>query len=86
MRTIIIIQTLIIIAGAYYIYTLSQAPVIAPEPEPVVIEEVVTPVPEPVVETEPEPDMSSVSADLTGHSDVGMEFPTMDEDVQLEVR
>ncbi len=38
MRTIIIIQTLIIIAGAYYIYTLAQTPPVTSPLEGAILE------------------------------------------------
>jgi hypothetical protein len=86
MKLIIIIQTLIIIAGAYYVYLLSNP------------KEIVEPVSEtsmPVVEpgtprqdytppTEnPPADPTTLNSEVTGHSDVGMEFPIPDEEIQV---
>jgi hypothetical protein len=88
MRTIVIVQTLIIIAGAYYIYTLSQAPAPEPEVETIQTDPVVPVTPPPVVEAAPVvvPATTTVSTDPSGHSDVGMEFPIIDEGIDLQSR
>ncbi|MBY0538305.1 hypothetical protein K2P47_02815 [Patescibacteria group bacterium] len=87
MKLIIIIQTLIIIAGAYYVYLLSN-------PKEVIVE----PVPEasvPVIESDsvregytpptvnPPADPATLNSEVTGHSDVGMEYPIPDEEIQV---
>lgn len=88
MKLIIIIQTLIIIAGAYYVYLLSNATEVIVEPVP----EVSMPVVEkgeprdgytPPTENPPT-DPATLNSEVTGHSDVGMEFPTPDEDLQSQ--
>jgi hypothetical protein len=85
MKLILIVQTLIIILGGYYIYTLSKDSVVEEE---VVIEEVL-----PVVETRAvatttateveTTSMPVVSEDLDGPHDQGMEWPTLEEDIQV---
>jgi hypothetical protein len=87
MKLIIIIQTLIIVAGAYYVYLLTH-------PKEVTIESVPTTT-APVVEegavrenytppTEnPPADPATLDSEVMGHSDVGMEFPVPDEDIQV---
>jgi hypothetical protein len=92
MRTILIIQSLIILAGAYYIYTLAHS--------------TPTPVDEPAAELLPQTDVSPASVDredetkettddetapaigttITGPNDAGMEFPIPDDEMMLEVR
>ncbi len=89
MRIIIIIQTLIILAGAYYLYQQSKQTVETPmrptleaTSTPVLLDGYLPP-------TENPPPLDSVAttskaSDITGHSDVGMEYPIIDE--ALEVR
>jgi hypothetical protein len=88
MRTIIIIQTIIILAGAYYVYQLSQpkempaSPTLEATTTPAFLEGYTPP-------TENPPPFENVAtttqeSDITGHSDVGMEYPIMDG--ELEVR
>lgn len=89
MRIIIIIQALVILIGAYYIFAQSQENVDSPEmltvPAMVVPTDRAgyTPPTEdpPVDETKSE---NNATSGITGHSDVGMEYPIMDE--TLEVR
>ncbi len=83
MKIIIIIQTLIIIAGGYYVYLLTN------EKSEVIVE---TPVENKEVETAAkregyEPPTENppsniaeevVETEITGHNDVGMEYPIMD--------
>lgn len=87
MRTIIIIQTLIILAGAYYFYLQSQATPVPVEPTleatttPAFLEGYTAP-------TENPPAFENVAttsaeSDITGHSDVGMEYPIMDEGIEV---
>ena len=88
MKLIIIIQTLIIIAGGYYVYLLShpKETVVAPAPATTM------PVVEPGTPREgyvpptanPPADPTTLDSEVTGHSDVGMEFPTPDEDMQAQ--
>lgn len=88
MRIIIIIQTLIILAGAYYLYQQSQP---AEMPTTPTLEATTTPALlegyTPPTENPPPFDnvaTTTVESDITGHSDVGMEYPIMDG--ELEVR
>ena len=86
MKIIIIIQTLIIIAGGYYVYLLNnpktevvvELPVktIPPAPAPGAIREGYTP-----PTSNPPIDPTKASSSVTGHSDVGMEFPTPDNEI-----
>lgn len=86
MRTIIIIQSLIILLGAYYVYTLRASTLVTPEPElvpvaemkvaPAVIEGYIPP-----TENPPRDETETDATTVTGSSDVGMEFPIMDEGV-----
>jgi hypothetical protein len=86
MKLIIIIQSLIIIAGAYYVYSLGQ-----PVEEVVVPAPVDVPVVDPGVPREgyapptenPPADPATLNSEVTGHSDVGMEFPIPDEEIQV---
>lgn len=90
MRTILIIQSLIIIAGAYYIYTLSHSR-----------EEATTTVSEPVIIESTEVESADQADDASNEevetddqasenmplgNDIGMEFPTPDSEADLEVR
>ncbi|MES2748950.1 MAG: hypothetical protein V4668_00095 [Patescibacteria group bacterium] len=86
MKLIIIIQSLIIVALGYYVYLISN-----PKTE-VVVEPPVTPIPTAPAEGEPREgytpptsnppvDPLTASSSVTGHSDVGMEFPTPDEEM-----
>jgi len=89
MRTIIIIQAIIIVLGAYYLFMQSQKN--AAVPDVVTPAEVVVPT---VREgytppTENPPTTSTIDATtsqsgITGHSDVGMEYPIMDEGIELQ--
>ncbi len=89
MKTIIIIQTLIIIAGGYYVYLLNN-----PKTEVVVEPSVNTmpaaPAPGTVREgytpptSNPPIDPVTASSSVTGHSDVGMEYPTLDTEAQSQ--
>lgn len=87
MKLIIIIQTLIIIAGGYYVYLLSHpkkviedsAPtIVAPTVKPGTPREGYTP-----PTANPPIDPSTSDSAVTGHSDVGMEFPTPDDAPQV---
>jgi hypothetical protein len=86
MKLIIIIQSLIIIAGAYYVYTLSHttevivesAPTIKMNIEPGMVREGYTPPTE-----NPPVDPVKADSEVTGHSDVGMEFPIPDENIEV---
>ena len=82
MRLILIIQTIIIVAGAYYIYTLRQSDeIVTPSTAST------TPLPPPVpVRAEPAPveatSSTEVQTDISGPNDAGMEWPTLDEEPQ----
>ncbi len=86
MKLIIIIQTLIIIAGGYYVYLLTHSTEVIVEPVPTVkiniepgtVREGYTPPTE-----NPPADEAVQSSEVTGHSDVGMEFPVPDNDAQV---
>jgi len=88
MKLIIIIQTLIIIAGAYYVYLLSNKDEVIVEP----VAETSMPVVEPGTPREgytpptenPPADPNELNSEVTGHSDVGMEFPIPDEELQSQ--
>ncbi len=87
MKIIIIIQTLIIIAGGYYVYLLNnpktevvvQPPATTtPEaPAPGAVREGYTP-----PTSNPPVDSVTASSSVTGPSDVGMEYPTPDTEMQ----
>ncbi len=85
MRYILIIQSLLLIGAAYYIYTLRQSSVpIAPVPTqslPLPTYSTTTVIEPPAVATT---STSSVEVDIAGPNDAGMEFPTFDG--ELEVR
>lgn len=88
MRTIIIIQAIIIILGAYYFYMQTQEkvaePVTATE-QPVVVptvRESYTPPTENPPSTS-EIDASTSASGVTGYSDVGMEYPIIDEGMEV---
>lgn len=87
MKLIIIIQTLIIIVGGYYIYLLSNPK-----------EEIIVPVPEPSVPVgvsgtvregyipptgNPPADPVIVDSEVTGQSGIEMEYPIPDEEIQV---
>lgn len=85
MRAIILIQAIIIVVGAYYIYTLSHATQVTESPVPVV-EMVPTtttptvirtgytaPTTQPPVDT---PTTNPTPSTVTGPNDAGMEYPT----------
>ena len=81
MKVIILIQSIIILLGAYYIYTLSKAEVVI---ETTPVEQIVVPKPiragyvEPT--EQPPRDVSELDASSTikGPNDSGMEYPIMD--------
>jgi len=85
MRIVLIIQSLIIFAGAYYIYTLTR-PAVAPalseteEVSTVLIETKVESEVELPVEDEQELNVESATI-IEEHNDLGMEFPVPDEEV-----
>lgn len=83
MRIIILIQTIIIIVGAYYVYTLSKG---AAEQEgadsAISIEVVETPAPTSPQEVEAEVSASTTAdVPVSGGNDAGMEYPTLDTEV-----
>ncbi len=89
MKIIIIIQTLIIIAGGYYVYLINnpktevvvepQVNTMPPAPAPGAVRENYTP-----PTSNPPVDPVEASSSVTGHSDVGMEFPTPDNEIQSQ--
>lgn len=91
MRIIIIVQSIIILLGGYYLYTQSQLKTV----EPVTVPTLVPAAPadehpgyEPPTENPPgyEAEVSATTTSpVTGPSDAGMEYPTMDT-VPPEVR
>ena len=87
MKLIILIQTLIIIAGGYYVYLLSQPKEVMVETAPTVTVPVVPPGTAREGYTPPKNnppiDPQTSGSAVTGHSDVGMEFPTPDDAPQV---
>lgn len=89
MRKIIILQSLLILAGAYYIYTLQQSSNSVTKPEQTQDQSA-----DDVVETTEadEVAVATTTADvattsgISGPSDVGMEFPIPDNEADLQVR
>lgn len=83
MRIILIIQAIIIVCGAYYIYQLRQgetAPANQPAPSPVEREpEVVSP----PVDIEATTTAEETSQVIGGPNDAGMEWPIPDEELEL---
>ncbi len=88
MKLIILIQTLIIIVGAYYVYLLSHSTEVIVEPVPPVSAPIVSPgtVREGYTPptANPPADPNELNSEVTGHSDVGMEFPTPDAELQVQ--
>lgn len=86
MRIIIIIQSLIILVGAYYIFTLSQAdpvtsnPVLVTPPQATPNNYVPPSSNPPVVESVP----VTASSSISGPSDAGMEYPILDSEVHAQ--
>lgn len=86
MRKIIVLQSLLILAGAYYIYTLQQSAA-SPATEIEVIEvsnqsnetAPAAATTDDTVEATTTTEVQSTS-DITGPSDVGMEFPIPDDE------
>ena len=85
MKLIIIIQTLIIIAGGYYVYLLTHPTKVIVEPTPTIKMNI-----EPGVSregytapTENPPSAVKSDSTVTGHSDTGMEYPIPDEGMQV---
>jgi hypothetical protein len=85
MKIIIIIQSLIILAGAYYIYTLS-APIVIDEPSPtitpalIIREGYTPPTANPPAVTE---STTTIETGVSGPSDAGMEYPILDSEVEV---
>jgi hypothetical protein len=82
MKIILIIQSLIIVAGAYYLFTLNHE--VVTEVQPVVVETL----PETPAATTTDEAVTTretdVSSDIAGPNDAGMEWPTIEG--ELEVR
>jgi hypothetical protein len=93
MRAVLVIQSLIILGGAYYVYTLTRPPAVTPASTPSVVVPEVPPAVEradetPTATTTPDEVLVSSSSAVIiteGDNDLGMEFPIPDEGV-LEVR
>ena len=89
MKIIIIVQTLIIVAGGYYVYLLNN-----PKTEVVIEAPVITMPTPPATGTDragytsptsnPPVNPITASSSVTGHSDVGMEYPTPDNEIQSQ--
>lgn len=94
MRTLLVLQSLIIIAGAYYVYTLAHTEDERPSTisEPVVsIESVAAPDTDrgSQVETQPIDDLprdNQPPENMPLGNDIGMEFPIPDNEADLQVR
>lgn len=89
MRKIIIVQAIIILVGAFYIYTLHTSDGVEDTTTVRVVpaaEQSTSPVPAPVAPTTNESDAleSTSEATITGPSDVGMEFPIPDDESMLQ--
>jgi hypothetical protein len=86
MRTILIVQFLIIIAGAYYLYTLSATQTADVPEEAVIVEVLPAPTTTPAANTvaTTTTDTPAVRVDHNGPDDVGMEWPTLEGSGQLE--
>lgn len=88
MRLILIIQSLIILAGAYYVYTLTRTPEEPTGQESTSNISIEVKREDEVTETSAEEVSNSTNdEDVTveGHNDLGMEFP-MPDDGELETR
>ena len=89
MRIIIIIQSLVTLLGAYYIYTLSYTVTVSETPPVMQVErrvpttaaEYVPPATNPPAESA---DTASSSAGASGPNDTGMEYPIMDDSIQAQ--
>lgn len=94
MRTLLVIQSLIIIAGAYYVYTLAHTndEMTTTISEPVVtIESSVAPTTDRSGEadtqpTEDLPNDNQPPENMPLGNDIGMEFPIPDNEADLQVR
>lgn len=86
MRIIIVIQSIIIIVGAYYVYTLSKG-IETPEDTDtdseisIEVVETITPPSEEDVTTSETLASSSAELPVLGGNDAGMEYPTIDGEV-----
>jgi hypothetical protein len=83
MKIILVIQSLIILAGAYYIYTLSHE---TAEPEVVVNEVIPAPTSTPatieVEETATVETKANTPVPIAGPNDAGMEWPVFEDDLE----
>ena len=88
MRIIIIVQSLIILVGAYYIYTLSQAVPVETTPLPIRVES--SPINEregyvPPTENPPGVDTAmTATSSVSGPNDAGMEYPILDTEIHVQ--
>lgn len=92
MRIVLIIQSLIILLGAYYVYTLTRTPVESVNDENPSNIEINVRQEEGMVNVEEE-DEGGVTSETSGEviisdgpNDMGMEFPTPDDEDELQVR
>jgi hypothetical protein len=86
MKIILVIQSLIILAGAYYIYTLQAT---TPDASTIPVIEEVVPVATTTIETKEEVSVEPAvvpqnRAPIAAPNDAGMEWPTLEEDVQAQ--
>ncbi len=81
MRIILIIQSLIILAGAYYVYTLTRAPEEPTGQESTSNINIEVKREDETEQTNTEEASSNTNDDVTveGHNDLGMEFPMPDD-------
>ena len=89
MRKIVIIQAIIILVGAFYIYTLHTSEVVEDTTTIRVVpaaEQPALPAPAPAAASSNESVRSESAAEttITGPSDVGMEFPIPDDESLLQ--
>jgi len=90
MRIILIIQTLIILAGAYYIFTLSQTSKLEGSPNlittPIIKDKIVPENETPEINGTIKDDLptsSSTGVKNNSANDYGMEYPIVDKDPQV---
>lgn len=86
MKLIILIQTLIIIAGGYYVYLLTHEKEVPVAAEPTIEMNIESDLPKdgyvPPTENPPAETIVDETGPI-GHSDMGMEFPIPDDDLQV---
>ncbi len=82
MKIILIIQAIIIVLGAYYIYTLRQSPNESVVVEPVVTPEPLPETPQPSVPTSTPTEPVPVESEISGPNDAGMEWPIIEGELE----